>query len=64
MLLTCQKYLAASFRTIYCSIVLLLIAFPDRAGPAFATGRFEGWLALLLVAAFAIGFDKGTRRER
>ena len=60
ILLTCQKYLAISFLALFIvPIVLRLIAFPNQAGAGtFAAGRFEGWLALLLVVALAIAFDK------
>src|SRR5262249_46063405 len=41
-----------------------LIAFPDRAGVGtFAAGGLNGWLALLLVVAVVIAFDKALFRR-
>ncbi|HEX3230427.1 MAG TPA: hypothetical protein VHQ95_15730, partial [Pyrinomonadaceae bacterium] len=60
VLLTCQKFIGISFVAFFIvPVALRLIALPDRAGIAtFAAGRFEAWLALLLVVAVAIAFDK------
>lgn len=60
VLVTCQKFMAIFFVAFFIApVALRLIALPDRAGTGtFAAGRFEGWLALLLVVAVAIAFDK------
>lgn len=60
VLLTCQKFIAIVFVALFIApVALRLIALPDHAGiGTFAAGRFEGWLALLLVIAVAIAFDK------
>ena len=60
VLLTCQKFIGISFVAFFIvPVALRLIALPDRAGAGtFAAGRFEAWLALLLVVAVAIAFDK------
>jgi hypothetical protein len=60
ILLTFQKFIAITFVAFFIApIGLRLIALPDQAGTGtFAAGRFEGWLALLLVIAFASAFDK------
>ena len=59
-LLACQKFLAIGFVALFVApLLLFLIAFPDRTGVGtFAAGGFNGWLALLLVVAVAIAFDK------
>jgi hypothetical protein len=44
-------------------IALHLIALPYRAGPGtFATGGFNGWLALLLTIGVVIAFDKVLKK--
>jgi hypothetical protein len=60
VLLTCQKFFAITLVAFFIvPVALRLIALPDRAGiGTFAAGRFEAWLALLLVVAVAIAFAK------
>jgi len=60
VLLTCQKFIAISFVAFFIvPVASRLIALPDRAGiGTFTAGRFEAWLALFLVVAVAIAFDK------
>ncbi len=60
VLLTCQKFIGIFFVAFFIApIGLRLIALPDQAGTGtFAAGRFDGWLALLLVVGVVIAFDK------
>jgi len=60
VLLTCQKFIAiCSVAFFVAPVALRLIALPERAGiGTFATGGFNGWLALALTIAATIAFDK------
>ncbi len=60
VLLMCQKFFAIGFVVLFIAPTCLrLIAMPNQVGAGtFAAGRFEGWLALVLVAAVAIAYDK------
>lgn len=55
-LLICQKWIAISFAALFIvPVTLHLIALPYRAGAAtFASGSFNGWLAVLLTVAVAV----------
>ena len=60
VLLIIQKFIAISLVACFIApVALQLIALPDRAGiGTFAAGGFNGWLALGLIIAVVIAFDK------
>jgi hypothetical protein len=64
ILLTCQKFIPISLNALLIlPVALHLIALPYRAGPGtFATGRFNGWLAVLLTIAVVIAFAKVLKK--